>query len=636
MGFSTSLKSNAVNEWKDYYLDYDRLRMRIRHDDFKQAMHSELTKVNSFYFLLEKKAVDERNKLLDEPARVEDMKAQTETTDTEAVPKTKHAIAVADRLDSDTCDSDSPFLSESLSSFIGIDRVSTRKKEKHITEFLHSLVKIKSYRDLNSTGFVKLARKYSEIHKNQQFFDKFMEKLRETYFYKSKRIDTIRNAVKKMYRRVFAKDQPGKARSVFRRLGKGSKSLDTYYIICGILIGASATLAVTATEHLDSSVGESPQHGLFYGINNIFLGFVLFGFCLKIFKNISVNYKFIFNFDVVSPMNNSTYMLLVSSLMFVNVALFKLRDMLPVDAAYLQVLVPLAVLLNPFDILFLNSRIYLMGVLARGIFLPVSTIRFRHFYFIDVLQSFRYPLESVLKYFVPGEPSMPLFIYCLFPVARILQCLKRFSTSRLMFPHIANASKYLLVVLVIILEIVSKLRSPLPDMTIVVLRAMGTICSSAWDIVIDWAIIRNRYMYPRMFYVFALSFNMAVRFYWMVPLILSRLGHTVDKYPVIESIAEIFRRLVWTLIRVEVEHLNNCDELKFKKSINLTAGELFYKRDHEDTYQNAMLETETDETGNEEGGRRVLGRQSENENAPEPLDDAGVYDDTTTAHEDDE
>lgn len=643
MGFSTSLKSNAVNEWKDYYLDYDGLKAKIRRGDFKPALYNELTKVNSFYFLLEKKAVDEKNRLFDESGKEEDPKAQTETTDNEAVSKKKHAIAVVDRLDdADTCskyEDDSSFLSsERLASFIDIRRgFSARKKEKHITEFLHSLVKIKAYRDLNSTGFIKLARRYSEVHKNQQFFDKFMEKLRETYFYKSKRIDTIRNAIKKMYKRVFAKNQPGKARTIFRRLGKGSKPLDIYYIISGMLIGASGALFATVSDHLGSPVGQSPEYDLFYGINNVFVGFIFFGFCLKIFKSISINYKFIFNFDVVSPMNNSTYMLLVSSLMFINVVLFKLKSLLPVKAAYLQVLIPLAVFLNPFDIFFLNSRIYLMGVLARGIFLPISTIRFRHFYFIDVLQSFKYPLEGILGYFFPEGRTTSTFVYCIFPVARVLQCLKRFSTSRLLFPHIANASKYLLVILLIMLEIASEMAGSSSSAILsakMVLRMMSTICSFAWDVIIDWAIIRNRYMYPKPFYLFALVFNMVVRFYWVAVM---KFPKAFD-YPAIESMAEISRRLLWTLIRVEVEHLNNCDELKIRKSISLTAGELFYKKDHEDTYQGgAIFETETEyETGNEEESKRPLAYQSENESVAECVKDVDGYDDTTTAHEDDE
>lgn len=619
MGFSNTLKSNSVNEWKDYYLDYDRLRVRMKNRDFRTMLYNEVNKVNSFYFLLEKKAVDEKNSLFAEiisafPGEyVYDSKAQTENTDTELSKKIQKDLDDPEGLDFDfsqNVESKSFLQSEGLASLIPLQNgYRKRKKEKHFTEFLHSLVKIKAYRDLNATGLLKLAKKYSEMNSNAVFYEKFQEKLKETYFYKSKRIDSIRNAVKKMYKRIFAKDQPEKAKSVFRRLGKSSKPLDVFYLISGLLIGVSITMISQFSDENPPGSEYFSKFKFTNAMNSVFFGFLFFGICLKAFKNYSINYKFIFNFDVVSLLNNSIYFLLVSIFMITNNILFlvgKKLSYLPL----IQLLVPIAFIVNPRDVLFYNSRIYVTATFGRSVLLPVSTIRFRHFYFVDVLQSFRYPLEAIVTYFVKGEYSevYALMLFLVFPIVRILQCLKRFSSSKLLFPHIANALKYTFIVFTVMLEILEKTYKDVGYLTTVkyVMKWISTISSFMWDVFVDWMIIRNRYTFPHGFYRFALGLNFMVRFYWIFPLLSEMLfKKQIESHKWVECISEIFRRNIWTMIRVEVEHLNNCDELKIKKSINLTAGEFFYKKDIEESYQSNMsnLITETEFETEMEGNK---------------------------------
>ncbi|KAM0679696.1 Xenotropic and polytropic retrovirus receptor 1 [Glugoides intestinalis] len=608
MGFSNTLKSNVVNEWKDYYVNYSKLRMRIGNKDFRSMLYNEVNKINSFYFLLEKKAVDEKNTLFDDimlelPGECGyDLKAQTETTDIEKA-NTKMALREAENTEntdvglydnketpnSSENDSSSFLKNKGLASFIPLNKGYTRRKrEKHITEFLHSLVKIKAYRDLNTTGLLKLAKRYAETNNTEGFYKKFNQKLKETYFYKSKRIDSIRNAIKKMYQQIFAKGQPEKAKRIFKRLENGSKTFDVLYLITGIFTGMAVSIAFKEYDPI------SPDYKLLMALNCILVGFFTFGLCLKAFKNFSINYKFIFNFDVVSSLNNSIYMLLISSFLFCNNALFLYKDKLDGYLTVLQLMFPTAFLLNPFDIFFMNSRLYVISAFTRGILLPISTIRFRHFYFIDVLQSFRYSFDILIDCLVEDQSSrniLSLFVLGAFPFLRILQCLKRFSVSRLYFPHIANATKYLIVLLSIAFEVLERVcdpeTKPLFKSIKYALKLVGTICSFFWDILIDWVIFRNRYMFPKGFYTFALIYNFFIRFYWLFLLSPSH-PSWLPSAPILLSLAEILRRSIWTLIRVEVEHLNNCDELKLKKAINLTAGELFYKKNINEAYKTTM------------------------------------------------
>ena len=198
MGFAEHIKSRAVSGWKDFYIDYDELISKIKTKEFRPALIAELTKINSFYFLLEKKAVEQKNKLFEEI--VEDIsnegfsiiRAKSEKTldprkrygldDSEinSLKKTagdnnigiymdlepvKMDNSLKDTVISVRDENDCKFSISSGSEkgkyqktankiefgfgkFIGFSKgFNKRKKEKHMTELVHSLVKIKGYRN---------------------------------------------------------------------------------------------------------------------------------------------------------------------------------------------------------------------------------------------------------------------------------------------------------------------------------------------------------------------------------------------------------------------------------------------------------------------------------------------------------
>ncbi|KAI5173408.1 xenotropic and polytropic retrovirus receptor 1, partial [Pancytospora epiphaga] len=599
MGLSNNITNNAVPEWKDFYVDYDRLRTKIRHKDFKGMLNGELAKINNFYFLLEKKAVDEKNKIFDDiftelpEENFEDLRAQTENTSEESggrnrSEKNRHYSEIEQEdecrgnasinIDDDGMSSESSYpsrkrrrdMESGLRRFMKIPRgLSRRKKEKNITEFLHSLVKITAYRDMNASAMLRLAKKYDDTRRSSIFYEDFSRKLKNSYFYKSNRIDLIRMAIKRLYRRIFAKNQPEKARAVFSRIKRGLKSSEWLFIISGLLIGVSITLALLLRNP------ESKSNFLLWALINIYIGFILFGFCLKIFKGSHINYKFIFNFDVCSSMNNSLYLLLVSSLLFFHVVGFIAIEGLINRLSYSLVdyikqgLIAgqTVVLLLPFDLLFYNSRLYLLSVFGHAIFKPFSVIRFRHFYFIDVAQSFSFSFKTLLIACGVTNNAILCSVILLFPTIRILQCLKRYSVSKLAFPHVLNCGKFTLGILFNLSKTAEKTDKAFIGYSIL-FGVLNSLAGFFWDFFMDWHIMRSRYLYPQMVYYVIIGFNFITRLLWT--------GKYMFKmeYPVVEGILEIIRRFLWTLIRVEVEHLNNCDELKTRSVINLTGGEL--------------------------------------------------------------
>ena len=96
---------------------------------------------------------------------------------------------------------------------------------------------------------------------------------------------------------------------------------------------------------------------------------------------------------------------------------------------------------------------------------------------------------------------------------------------------------------------------------------------------------------------------------------------------------------MWTLLRVEVEHLNNCDELKLKKSINLTSGEFFYKKDCvESSLMDENLnetEFETEMEGNDDINKDTS--ETDNEKHDDSYEDKSISDEEgSIEHEDDD
>ncbi|KAI4292339.1 xenotropic and polytropic retrovirus receptor 1 [Pancytospora philotis] len=632
MGFGNSIRSSAVPEWRDFYVDYDKLRAMLRSREFKTVLVNELARVNNFYFLLEKKAVDEKNKIFDDAgtempgSALEELRAHTEDTDGESrhAPRggaarrplaaehghghSENEHGASRSLESENEDLSSCEFSQNMRRKksqidFGLKRfmdmpsgISRRRKEKNITEFLHSLIKIAAYRDLNASALLKLARKYADQRGGASFYEDFSKKLKSAYFYKSTRIEQIRVATKRLYRRIFAKNQPEKAKMVFHRIRKGLKSSDWAFIASGGMIGISVTLAIVYRELLGN------RH-MFWAIFNIFIGFILFGFCLKIFKSRQINYKFIFNFDICSSMNNSLYLLAVSVMLCIYVLLFLTLDYLahtypgtvkalrkPVEfataAAYF------ALFACPFDVLFYNSRIYLLGVYAHVLLSPLTTIRFRHFYFTDVAQSFFYSYKGIFNACGVENRAVLFCVAVLWPFLRILQCAKRYATSKLAFPHILNCTKFALGIIFTISKMAEHYDRNFRDYS-VFFGLLNFLAGFFWDLLVDWHLLRSRYLYPKAVYAGIIAFSLVARILWVMRYLQK------GDYPLMEAQVEIVRRFLWTLVRVEVEHLNNCDALRTKSVINLTAGELFYKRDQEEAFH-GQSETEAEtETGME-------------------------------------
>ncbi|KAH9255488.1 hypothetical protein BASA81_006304 [Batrachochytrium salamandrivorans] len=180
---------------------------------------------------------------------------------------------------------------------------------------------------------------------------------------------------------------------------------------------------------------------------------------------------------------------------------------------------------------------------------------------------------------VPLMISLPLWF-------RFAQCLRRYYDTGLRHPNLTNATKYAIAYSVVLLGTLERagLETSMPNFytwwfTSAVLNSLITF---SWDVVFDWGlfkqpgvVLRERLMYTNTwFYYLAIAFDLILRFMWTITLFPSVVqffgnGGTSAGIASADSSAwamyataflgwfEACRRCMWSLFRVEHEHLNN-------------------------------------------------------------------------------
>lgn len=593
MRFSNTLKASQIGEWKENYIAYDALKALIAKDKdvFRDRVGVELKKANDFFFVLEKKALAERDRVFEDmdggagKKANDDFQVQYEYQEDEReMPAHPWRLGVIEIKDGfceigpcDTGDEDSGTASSEDRDRPRLDPVlpdqfDKRKREKNIQELLHAVINIKRFRELNYTGLVKLARRYARTHPADDFADLLTKRIGESYFNRSKRIDGVYRAVKDLYRDVFSREE----RVVARTMRKPRETMVPY--ASGVLGGVSIALICL----LDFGKQERDRE-LFLATVLLQYSAFLFGLCLVIFRRFNINYGFIFNFDAWTSQDSDRYLFVVSLLIFINTAGTWINVRSLHASPYWMLVVQALMLLATCRMYHHSSRVYFLSVMSKITLLPLSLVRFRHFYFADVGQSLTFCIKKMVFCGMVLDWKAESAVNSFFSTIRLLQCLRRYRDTGLLFPHVANAFKYALSIVVGVSGALYESRRSV-DLLVykTLLVAVSAVCSSVWDIFVDWGILRQEVVYPRMLYSGGVVFNLFCRFSWVLELF-------VEVSPFWQAFLEINRRFAWILFRIEFEHLNNSSDLR-SRTAWIAPRELFYKKD----YGSVRNETETE------------------------------------------
>jgi len=176
----------------------------------------------------------------------------------------------------------------------------------------------------------------------------------------------------------------------------------------------------------------------------------------------------------------------------------------------------------------------------------------------------------VCKSTKPINHAIPIVTYWF----RLAQSVRRYRDTKMSL-HGYNALKYFVTILVYIANIFRNDSTEL-FYTWIGLYIVKTIYNLYWDNYISWGLLRTKnhkkfglrekLIFPRWVYYFAMVSNFALRWVWILALMPpTQVDSWLEKfglYLFALSILEAFRRCQWMLIRVENEQLNNIEKYR--------------------------------------------------------------------------
>lgn len=250
----------------------------------------------------------------------------------------------------------------------------------------------------------------------------------------------------------------------------------------------------------------------------------------------------------------------------------------------------------------------LLGSVLRN-FCHVQPVRFVHTFFADWLTSlvkvFADIAQSVCFYTsgdafaqcpqatCPAVYAQGVYTQGVLPVIsslpyllRLLQCLRAYRDTHKRWPHLANGFKYCFALAIIVIGSTHeqwKQLSPEGTSAIstvwIVMYAISTLYTYTWDVFMDWGLScrlgRDRRMISKdswLVYRSAVVADVFLRFLWTLTLAPTSMpfGSFVhDRVAPYLSYLEICRRAMWSIFRVENEHLSNTRSYKGAETVPL-------------------------------------------------------------------
>jgi hypothetical protein len=288
----------------------------------------------------------------------------------------------------------------------------------------------------------------------------------------------------------------------------------------------------------------------------IILSFLGTGVCIAFFRQYKVNYLYIFGIVTMHKLNQyqlyKIFMLLITVwLVAVLCEVLSIKGFISVPGdnsetwpTFILINLMVGMMVNPFDIWYKAFRYELLYSLYQNIIAPFGVVRFKDFFVGDVLTSLVRPLQDIYFtgcFFITDEwqsmsasnkckPNFKIvLIVSLIPYyIRFWQCINRFYFTKSWFPHLVNAGKYLATIIQIIVHYYKNTYQSY-DLLFVLVATFATLYSYAWDITMDWGLLRgkkegNRLLrdklkFPRSFYYFSMITNLMLRFSWTLNLI---------------------------------------------------------------------------------------------------------------------
>merc|ERR1711988_568743 len=263
-------------------------------------------------------------------------------------------------------------------------------------------------------------------------------------------------------------------------------------------------------------------------------------------------------------------------------------------------------MLNPFSIFYLRSRRKFGKILVQVLISPFGRVKFRESFLGDVLTSMvktMFDFEYVLCYYFSMDWQRDTSYRCTelnlnslaiisgIPLLwRLLQCLRLYYNTKVR-SHLFNSCKYGLAFITVFFSSLTGAFSgyettwfwhwPIQPLIFLLLFISSTLFTFSWDVLMDWDrlqvfdkrkfLLRENLMYYKWFYYYCIVSNFFFRFFWAVSItpVPINIGIKPQLLNIIAAGVEVVRRFTWSLLRVEKEHLLNCEAFRAIEFISL-------------------------------------------------------------------
>lgn len=422
--------------------------------------------------------------------------------------------------------------------------------KRDLINFYTEVEFLKSYQSLNATALRKIIKKFHKVTGTVEFVVASSPAWKE-----SRLLDQLTRDIEDLFTSKFADGDRHRAMRRLRLRNFRNESFHSAAYFAGLFWGSTTLMVIYTTTITRSSTLYSlaGQFGLFLALG-------LFSLNTLIFKRSLINYRFVFQFDKRTALHECQLAALSGLLAFTFVAtgLIMLRvSNINQWTRLIPLLVTGCVFFNPTSWLWSSARFWMIKRAARIISAPFSSVEFPDFFITDHLIS----QVAFFQGSINSDNLISKIIMIIPNTTRTLQCLRRYRDTKIRL-NILNASKYSLNILVIVMRTV--LSSP--HWTLDLVQAASSLFSLYWDLVMDFGLMNDRFLlrkqlviFPYKFvYYYVIIFDSLARFSWLLRY-QKILSVNVN---LIISFIEIMRRSQWSLLRIEYEHLNNCNSFR--------------------------------------------------------------------------